>query len=90
MGTSCITTVTAFVVVNAQRLGMRTFDLAPLGRPIAVLGVGLTIWRRSYAKRFALIVDARVSIPWGRTPYFHGIAAVIPRDRCSDPEGSVR
>jgi hypothetical protein len=27
MGTSCITTVTAFAVVNAQRFGMNTFDL---------------------------------------------------------------
>jgi uncharacterized membrane protein len=53
MGTSCITTVTAFVVVNAQRLGMRTFDLRLWAGPIAVLAVGLTIWRRHYAKRFA-------------------------------------
>jgi uncharacterized membrane protein len=53
MGTSCITTVTAFVVVNAQRLGMRTFDLRLWAVPIAVLAVGLTIWRRYYAKRFA-------------------------------------
>jgi hypothetical protein len=52
MGTSCITTVTAFVVVNAQRLGMRTFDLPLWIVPITVLGVGLTLWRRSYAKRF--------------------------------------
>ena len=53
MGTSCITTVTAFAVVNAQRLGMRTFDLPLWAAPIAVLGVGLTLWRRSYARRFA-------------------------------------
>jgi uncharacterized membrane protein len=52
MGTSCITTVTAFAVVNAQRLGMRTFDLPLWIVPITVLGVGLTLWRRSYAKRF--------------------------------------
>jgi hypothetical protein len=43
MGTSCITTVTAFVVVNARRFGMRTFDLALWAGPIAVLAVGLTI-----------------------------------------------
>ena len=43
MGTSCITTVTAFVVVNARRFGMGTFDLALWAGPIAVLAVGLTI-----------------------------------------------
>ena len=53
MGTSCITTVTAFVVVNARRFGMRTFDLALWAGPISVLAVGLTIWRRYYARRFA-------------------------------------
>jgi uncharacterized membrane protein len=52
MGTSCITTVTAFVVVNARRFGMRTFDLALWVGPIAVLAVGLTVWRRYYARRF--------------------------------------
>lgn len=53
MGTSCITTVTAFVVVNAHRLGMRTFDPGLWIAPIAVLGVGLTLWRRYYERRFA-------------------------------------
>lgn len=53
MGTSCITTVTAFAVVNAQRLGMSTFDLQIWAAPIALLGIGLGLWRRSYAKRFA-------------------------------------
>lgn len=53
MGTSCITTVTAFVVVNAQRLGMRTFDLTLWIAPIALLGIGLGLWRRPYAMRFA-------------------------------------
>jgi uncharacterized membrane protein len=52
MGTSCITTVTAFVVVNARSFGMRTFDLAVWAGPIAVLAVGLTIWRQYYARRF--------------------------------------
>jgi uncharacterized membrane protein len=50
MGTSCITTVTAFVVVNARRFGMHTFDLALWAGPIAVLAVGLAIWRRYYAR----------------------------------------
>lgn len=53
MGTSCITTLTAFVVVNAPRLGMRRFDAGLWFVPIVVLGVGLTIARRHYAKRFA-------------------------------------
>ena len=53
MGTSCIATVTAFVVANARRLGMHTFDLALWVGPIAVLSGGLTIWRRHYARRFA-------------------------------------
>jgi uncharacterized membrane protein len=52
MGTSCITTITAFVVVNARRFGMRPFDLALWAGPISVLAVGLTIWRRYYARRF--------------------------------------
>jgi cytochrome c-type biogenesis protein CcmH/NrfF len=42
------------VVANAPRLGMRTFDLRLWVAPIAVLGVGLTIWLRYYAKRFAV------------------------------------
>jgi hypothetical protein len=37
--------------VNARRFGMRTFDLALWAGPIAVLAVGLTIWRRYYAAR---------------------------------------
>ncbi|MEO8906371.1 MAG: hypothetical protein ABI488_27385 [Polyangiaceae bacterium] len=53
MGTSCITTLTAFIVVNAPRLGMRTFDPRLWVVPIVVLGLGLSIVRRHYAKRFA-------------------------------------
>lgn len=53
MGTSCITTLTAFVVVNAQRFGMRTFDVGLWVTPIAVLGVGLTVLRRYYDRRLA-------------------------------------
>jgi hypothetical protein len=53
MGTSCITTLTAFAVVNAQNLGMRTFDLGLWVIPIAILVAGLTIWRRYYERRFA-------------------------------------
>lgn len=53
MGTSCITTVTAFFVVNAHRLGMRTFDLALWAGPVVVGAVGLTVWVRLYRRRFA-------------------------------------
>jgi hypothetical protein len=51
MGTSCITTVTAFIVVNARRFGMGTFDFSLWAAPIAVLAVGLTLWRRYHARR---------------------------------------
>ena len=53
MGTSCITTLTAFIVVNAPRLGMRRFDARLWALPIVVLGLGLAMMRRYYAKRFA-------------------------------------
>jgi uncharacterized membrane protein len=53
MGTSCITTVTAFVVVNAHHLGMRTFDLVLWVSPIALGAGGLTFWIRHYRRRFA-------------------------------------
>ncbi len=53
MGTSCITTLTAFIVVNAPRLGMRTFDPRLWAVPIVVLSLGLSLVRRHYAKRFA-------------------------------------
>jgi uncharacterized membrane protein len=52
MGTSCITTTTAFFVVNAPRLGLRTFDVGLWAGPIVALSVGLTLWRRHYEKRF--------------------------------------
>jgi hypothetical protein len=58
MGTSCITTVTAFVVTNAQRLGMHTFDLPLWIGPIVLFGVGLGYWRRSYARRFTSAAKA--------------------------------
>ena len=53
MGTSCITTLTAFVVVNAPLFGMRRFDPRLWAVPIVVLGMGLASVRRHYAKRFA-------------------------------------
>jgi hypothetical protein len=53
MGTSCITTVTAFLVVNAHSFGLGTFDLAVWLAPGTIGGVGLTLWKRGYARRFA-------------------------------------
>lgn len=53
MGTSCITTLTAFVVVNGPRLGMRRLDPRLWFVPIVLLGLGLMRLRRVYAKRLA-------------------------------------
>ncbi len=53
MGTSCITTVTAFAVVNAHRFGLGTFDLIVWVAPATLGGVGLTLWTRAYRRRFA-------------------------------------
>lgn len=46
MGTSCITTVTAFLVLNAPRFGLGTFNLVVWVTPAVVGGVGLAVWRR--------------------------------------------
>jgi uncharacterized membrane protein len=53
MGTSCITTVTAFLVVNAHRFGVGTFDLVVWVAPATLGGVGLTLWKKVYERRFA-------------------------------------
>ncbi len=51
MGVSCITTVTAFIITNAHRLGLGTFSLVVwIGPPVAG-ALGLTLWRRHYARR---------------------------------------
>ena len=63
MGTSCITTVTAFVVVNAPRLGMRRFDPIVWFVPIVLLGLGLTILRRHHAKRLLSMSSAAAREP---------------------------
>jgi hypothetical protein len=51
MGSSCITTLTAFAVVNARRLGLGTFDLVVWVVPVLVGAVGLTLWQRYYRRR---------------------------------------
>jgi len=50
---SSVATLTAFVVVNAPRLGLSSFSIVPWVAP-GVLGVlGLRIWIRYYKKKFA-------------------------------------
>jgi uncharacterized membrane protein len=53
MGTSCITTVTAFVVVNAHNFGLGTFNLLVWIAPGLIGGVALTLWKRHYERRFS-------------------------------------
>jgi uncharacterized membrane protein len=59
MGGSCITTVTAFLVVNAHRFGLGPFDLVVWIAPGVLGAVGLAIWRRYYEQRFAGAAAAR-------------------------------
>jgi hypothetical protein len=47
MGTSCITTITAFFVVNARRIGFETFNPVVWITPTVIGAVGLSLWRRS-------------------------------------------
>jgi hypothetical protein len=46
MGTSCITTVTAFVVTNGQRMGLRVFDVFLWMIPVLLGAVALFAWGR--------------------------------------------
>ncbi len=52
MGGSCITTVTAFLVVNAHNFGLGTFNIVVWVAPGMMGGVGLSVWRRYYERRF--------------------------------------
>jgi len=52
MGGSCITTVTAFLVVNARRLGLGPFDLVVWTAPGVIGSVALMLWQRRYRTRF--------------------------------------
>lgn len=50
---SCIATVTAFVAVNAPRLGLGSSgSLIAWTAPPVVGGVGLTLWIRYYRRKF--------------------------------------
>ncbi len=48
MGVSCITTLTAFSVLNAHRLGLATFNIALWTAPAGLGALGLALWQRSY------------------------------------------
>jgi len=49
MGTSCIATVTAFLVINARHFGLGTFNVFVWVTPAVLGGVGLSIWTRRIA-----------------------------------------
>jgi hypothetical protein len=53
MGASCVTTVTAFLVVNAHRFGFGPYDLVVWLAPGVLGSVGLNVWKRYYERRFA-------------------------------------
>src|SRR5712692_4947638 len=59
MGASSIATLTAFVVVNAPRLGLPTFSIIPWVAPGVVGTIGLVIWTRYYRRKFAP-VESRI------------------------------
>jgi uncharacterized membrane protein len=52
MGVSCITTVTAFLVVNSSHFGVGRFNFVLWTAPGLVGGVGLALWERYYRSRF--------------------------------------
>jgi len=56
---ACIGTVTAFVVVNAPRLGLSTFGVVPWITPGAVGVAGIIVWGRYYERKFARSAEAR-------------------------------
>ncbi len=50
---SSIATLTAFVVVNAPRLGIASFSILPWVAPGVVGAIGLNFWIRYYQRKFA-------------------------------------
>jgi hypothetical protein len=50
---ACISTVTAFAVVNASRLGLGDHTLVVWLAPGVLGGIGITVWVRHYRRRFA-------------------------------------
>jgi hypothetical protein len=53
MGGSTIAVVTAFLVINAPRLGLQAFGLGVWLAPALVGIVGYRLWDRVYRRRFA-------------------------------------
>ena len=53
MGVSSIATLTAFVVVNAPRLGLPIFSVIPWVAPGVIGTIGLVVWTRYYRRKFA-------------------------------------
>lgn len=51
MGGSCITAITAFVVVNAPRLGLGSFNVVLWVAPGVLGGIGILLWQRHYRLR---------------------------------------
>lgn len=52
MLTACIGTVTAFLVVNVPRLGLKEYALLFWLAPGVLGGVGITVWQRYYRRKF--------------------------------------
>jgi hypothetical protein len=52
MLTACIGTVTAFLVVNVPRLGLKEYELFFWLAPGVLGGLGITVWRRRYRRQF--------------------------------------
>jgi uncharacterized membrane protein len=58
---ACIAATTAFLVVNANRLGAETFSIVIWLAPAAIGAPGIVIWRAYYRRKFAGSVRARES-----------------------------
>jgi hypothetical protein len=48
----CITTVTAFLVVNVPRFGLQRYALMFWLGPALIGGIGIAIWQRHYRRKF--------------------------------------
>lgn len=66
MGGSTIAVVTAFLVINAPRLGLQTFGLGVWLAPALVGIVAFRLWNRYYRRRFAAAAAPRA--PAAPTP----------------------
>jgi hypothetical protein len=55
---SCIAATTAFLVVNAERLGLQTFGLVVWIAPAIVGAPGIAIWSTYYRRRFSQSIQS--------------------------------